>query len=242
MDKHRASALQRKRLGTSRTYQLDCRCWRSRASPGYTFDMIEPVARIRVELQDLEPNIWRRIDVPLSTTLAALHDIIQVAFRWTDYHLHEFVVGDRVYGVPSPEDEFYERKIYKAAAIRMKTLIDRGVDRFLYVYDLGDHWRHDVVIEEVFEGDAVIEYPSFVDGARRCPPEDVGGTGGFMEFLEAALHPGHEEHHRMIEWYGGPFDPADIDEKRVRMVLGDFAARRRGPLASHRRGGRKGRA
>ena len=76
--------------------------------------MIEPVARIRIELQDLEPKIWRRIDVPLSTTLAALHEIIQVAFRWTDSHLHEFVVSDRVYGVPSPEDEFYERKVYKA--------------------------------------------------------------------------------------------------------------------------------
>ena len=46
--------------------------------------MIEPVARIRVELQDLEPKIWRRIDVPLSSTLAALNDIIQVSFHWQD--------------------------------------------------------------------------------------------------------------------------------------------------------------
>ena len=48
--------------------------------------MIEPVARIRIELQDLEPKIWRRIDVPLSSTLAALHDMIQVSFRWQGYH------------------------------------------------------------------------------------------------------------------------------------------------------------
>ena len=212
------------------------------AFPGAAGLYLLPVARIRIELQDLEPKIWRRIDVPLSTTLAALHDIIQVAFHWTDSHLHEFVVSDRVYGVPSPEDEFYERKVYKAASISMRALIDRGVDRFLYVYDFGDHWRHDVDIEEIFKGDATTEYPAFVDGARCCPPEDVGGTDGFMEFLEAALNPGHEEHKRMIEWYGRPFDPADIDERRVRMVLGNFAARRRGPLASHRHGGGKRRA
>ena len=46
--------------------------------------MIEPVARIRIELQILEPKIWRRVGVPLSSTLTALHDIILVAFRWID--------------------------------------------------------------------------------------------------------------------------------------------------------------
>ena len=91
--------------------------------------MIEPVARIRIELQELEPKIRRRVDVPLSSTLAALNDIIQVSFHWQDYHLYEFVVGERVYGVPSDEDEVYDRKTYKAAAIRLKTLVERGVDR-----------------------------------------------------------------------------------------------------------------
>ena len=109
--------------------------------------MIEPVARIRIELQYLEPKIWRRIDVPLSSTLAALHDIIQVSFRWQGYHLHEFVVGERVYGEPADDDELYERKVYKAAAVRLKTLVERGVDRFLYVYDFGDNWRYDVIVE-----------------------------------------------------------------------------------------------
>ena len=200
--------------------------------------MIEPVARIRIELQDLEPKIWRRVDVPLSSTLAALHDIIQVSFHWLDYHLYEFVVGERVYGVPADEDEFYDRKVFKAAAIRLKMLVEREVDRFLYVYDFGDDWRHDVIVEEVRDGDEDTEYPAFVDGARRCPPEDVGGSDGFMEFLEAVLDASHEEHDRMMEWYGGPFDPEDIDEQRIRSVLKMFAARRRGPLASHRSGSR----
>ena len=62
-----------------------------------------------------------------------------------------------------------------------------------------------------------------------------------MEFLEAVLDPGHEEHERMMTWCGKPFDPADIDERRTRMILGMFAIRRRGPLMSHRNNARAGR-
>ena len=113
------------------------------------------------------------------------------------------------------------------------------MDRFLYVYDFGDDWRHDVIVEEVRDGDEDTEYPAFVDGARRCPPEDVGGTDGFMEFLEAVLDATHEEHARMMEWCGGAFDPEDIDEQEIRQVLGIYAGRRRGPLSSHRSGRRR---
>jgi hypothetical protein len=200
--------------------------------------VIEPVVRLRIELQDIEPKVWRRVDVPVSTTLMALHDVIQVAMGWTDSHLFEFRVGDRVYGMPMPDDAVFERKVFQARGLRLKSLIERGVDRLLYVYDFGDDWRHDVVVEEVFEGKPDVDYPTFVDGARRGPPEDVGSASGFMEFLEAALDPTHEEHARMVEWYGGPFDPNDIDEKRIRMILGMFADRRRGPLMSHRNGNR----
>ena len=170
----------------------------------------------------------------------ALHDIIQVAFRWNDAHLFEFEIGDKVYGERLPDDEFLERRVYQARSLRLGTLIDRGVARFLYVYDFGDDWRHEVIIEKVFDGEPGIDYPAFVDGARRTPPEDVGGAPGFMDFLEATLLPTHPEHERMREWYGGAFDPRDIEEKWIRGILSVLAARRRGPLASHR-SGRRGR-
>ena len=89
--------------------------------------MIEPIARIRIELQEIEPKIWRRVDVPLSSTLLALHDFIQFAFRWTDSHLFEFKIGDRTYGDPE-NDDFGERRIYKATSIRLKTVVDRGIE------------------------------------------------------------------------------------------------------------------
>ena len=177
--------------------------------------MIEPVARLRIELQDIEPKVWRRIDVPTSANLLALHDIIQAAFGWMDYHLFEFRVGDRVYGMPMPDDAAFGRKVFQAKGLRLKSLIERGVDRFLYVYDFGDDWRHDITVEAVRQGEAAVDYPVFVDGARCAPPEDVGGPPGFEDFLEAVSDPSHDEHARMLEWCGGSFDPDDIDRRRT---------------------------
>ena len=81
--------------------------------------MIEPIARIRIELRDIEPKVRRRVDVPLSSTLLALHEIVQFTFRWTDSHLFEFEVGERIYGEPE-YDLLGERRTYKATSVRLK--------------------------------------------------------------------------------------------------------------------------
>ena len=141
----------------------------------------ERVARLRIELQELEPKIWRRIDMPLSTTLEALHEAIQMTMGWTFSHLWEFDIDGRCYGDPSFREFDDEPPVYKAKGLRLGVVIARGVDRFVYTYDYGDNWRHDVIVEEVRDGDPDREYPAFVDGARRCPPEDVGGPHGFMD-------------------------------------------------------------
>ena len=160
--------------------------------------MIEPIARIRIEIEDTSPLVWRELDVPLSTTLAMMHDIIQVVMRWWDYHLYEFEVGDRIYGVPSSDDALYERKVYKASGLRLATVLDRGIREFLYVYDFGDNWRHRITVLDVRQGDADVEYPRFIAGARRAPPEDVGRISGFEEFLEAVTDPRKEQQARML--------------------------------------------
>ena len=141
--------------------------------------MIEPIARI--ELQEIEPKIWRRVDVPLSSTLLALHDFIQFAFRWTDSHLFEFEIGGRCYDQPE-YDRYADERLYKAASIRLKTVVDRGIEQFLYVYDFGDNWRHDLFIEEVQDGERDVDYPVFVAGERRGPPEDVGVSPASWSF------------------------------------------------------------
>ena len=52
--------------------------------------------------------------------------------------------------------------------------------------------------------------PCCIDGARNCPPEDVGGVWGYEAFLEAIGDPEHEEHEAYLEW-AGDFDSEEFD-------------------------------
>ena len=64
--------------------------------------MKDQVIRISIALLDVDPAIWRRIEVQPSFTLEALHDVIQTVMGWADYHLHHFQFGDVMYGAPTP--------------------------------------------------------------------------------------------------------------------------------------------
>ena len=189
-----------------------------------------PILRIRIVLEDIEPFIWRRVLVPADMNLARLHDVIQVAMGWQDYHLYEFLVGDRRYGGPDPSFEDPEFKVYRDTNVKLEGIVGRGIDRFTYAYDFGDNWTHSVILEESMAADPDVLYPAYVDGERRCPPEDVGGVPGFYEFLDAISDPTHEEHEHLLQWIGGSYDPEKFDVYRIRLGLENIArARRPGP-------------
>jgi hypothetical protein len=80
------------------------------------------------------------------------------------------------------------------------------VRRFLYVYDFGGYWQHDVRLEAAFPSESGVKYPRVLDGARSCPPEDCGGAGGYADLLEILLDPTHEEFDHMREWAGPRFN------------------------------------
>ena len=60
---------------------------------------------LRVELEGIEPLIWRRLEVPAAITLPKLHRVLQVVMGWTDSHLHSFRIGDREYSNAGDLDE-----------------------------------------------------------------------------------------------------------------------------------------
>ncbi|MGO8656386.1 plasmid pRiA4b ORF-3 family protein, partial [Rhizobium ruizarguesonis] len=70
---------------------------------------VDRIARLHIQLDDIEPSIWRRVEVPLTMSLKGLHDVIQAVMLFEDYHLFEFEDGGRCYDVPDPED-LYERQ------------------------------------------------------------------------------------------------------------------------------------
>jgi hypothetical protein len=183
------------------------------------------IARMHVQLNDTEPTIWRRIEVPLTTSLKGLHDVIQAVMLFEDYHLFEFEVGGRRYDVPDPDDT-YDRKTYAAKNVRIAGFIDRGITTFSYTYDFGDNWRHTISIEAVEDANPALEYPRFLDGERRAPPEDVGGTSGFADFLDATSKPRHPQHRELVRWYGGHFDPTDISIDIIQDQVAKLARRR----------------
>lgn len=180
---------------------------------------VDRIARIRIELDGIDPSIWRRIEVPLTTSLKGLHEIIQAVMLFENYHLFRFEVGDKLYGIPDPEWD-HGPAILEAKNIQLGALVEHDVGTFSYTYDFGDNWQHYVTIEVVIPADPAIDYPRFVDRARRAPPEDVGGIPGFEEFLLAMTKPRHLERRRLTAWYGRTFDPADIDLPTIKARIG----------------------
>jgi hypothetical protein len=75
------------------------------------------------------------------------------------------------------------------------------------------------LLEKILQPDCGVRYPRCIDGARACPPEDCGGTGGYENFLQAIFDPDHEEHDEYIEWIGGEFNPEAFDLKEFDSAL-----------------------
>ena len=86
--------------------------------------------------------------------------------------------------------------------------------RWIYEYDFGDGWRHQVQFEGCSSIEKGAKYPLCLEGQRACPPEDVGGPWGFAEYLEAVADPDHERHEEFMEWRG-PFDSEAFDTKQA---------------------------
>jgi hypothetical protein len=154
--------------------------------------------------------------VPGDVTLAELHEIVQTAMGWTDSHLHDFEVGGIRYGVPDPDWDSDE--VVDESRVKLLHVAAAG-SRLRYEYDFGDRWQHDVTVESVASPEPGGRYPCCVAGRRACPPEDVGGPGGYAEFLAAVDDPTHEDYEHWTEWIGGGFDPAEFDLAAVNEAL-----------------------
>ena len=188
---------------------------------------VDRVARVRITLDRIRPLIWRRVDIPLTMSLKGVHEVIQAVMLFDDHHQFDFHVEIdgvvRRYGIPDPDGLV---EILDAKSTKLGMLIDHGTSEIAYCYDFGDNWQHRLVIQGVSDADPKVEYPKFVDGKRRAPPEDVGGTLGFSEFTKAMRDPDHPRHHRMVEWYGRRFDPHDIEIEAITARVKLLANRR----------------
>jgi len=177
-----------------------------------------PIYQLKVTLQGSKPPIWRRLQVHSDTTLAELHGIIQTAFDWWDEHLHQFTIGERYYGVPNP-DYLGFAEMHDERKIGLQQITRGEGFNFLYEYDFGDSWLHQILVEKILPAEPGQVYPVCITGRRACPPEDVGGIWGYYYFLEALQDPEHEAHEEYLEWVGDEFNPEAFDLEGINKAL-----------------------
>lgn len=180
------------------------------------------ILRVRVELEGIDPTIWRTLEIEADCTFFDLHVALNDAMGWTDAHLHQFLVGlrqrprrktvcyrislDEEYESPFDERVEYEHRVAESVAVGTA---------FHYEYDFGDSWMHRVVVEARSPRQAGVRYPRVLAGAGACPPEDCGGIHGYARLLHILGDPQHEEHAETLEWLGERFDPAAFDPETV---------------------------
>jgi hypothetical protein len=175
--------------------------------------------QLKVTLKGVRPPIWRRIQIASSASLEDLHIAIQVVMGWTNSHMHLFGDESFHYGVPDPE---YPAAVKNEIHVRLEQVLKKENGRLSYVYDMGDDWEHDIVLEKILPFDPGTRLPLCLNGRRACPPEDVGGMPGYADFLEAIADPSHPGHRDYSEWIGGDWDPEYFDLAQTNDLLREY--------------------
>ncbi len=180
----------------------------------------ERLYQFKITLKDSQPPIWRRIQVK-DGSLDKLHERIQTAMGWTNSHLHQFEINGERYGDPELlDDGFEDFHCVDSTTTKISEIVPQDGERFvfLYEYDFGDNWEHEIVFEGCLRAESGQRYPVCVEGERACPPEDVGGVWGYAEYLEALADPKHEQHDDFVEW-GGDFDSEEFDAAKTTKLM-----------------------
>lgn len=142
------------------------------------------VYQFRITLEESDPPIWRRIQVPGNFNFRQLHLAIQEAMGWEssefDYHLHQFeMVHPRTskkvsIGIPD-EDGFSDSHVLSEKRVKIGNYFTLSNNKANYEYDFGDGWEHEILLEDILLAVVNERYPICVAGERACPPEDCGG-------------------------------------------------------------------
>jgi len=173
------------------------------------------IFQLKIALNYITPPIWRQVLVKSNTKLFDLHKIIQTTIGWTNSHLHQFIFNNYFYCNFNYEDDWDDNRQIDYSDIKLDELISKEKQQIIYEYNFNDGWEYTIEIEKVLPLDKNKKYPICLDGARHCPPEDCGGTGGYDDLLDIIKNPKHEEYDSMMEWLGWDFDPEYFNRNEI---------------------------
>ncbi len=176
--------------------------------------------QVRAELKETSPPAWRGLQVASDLNLAEVHDILQVAFGWTDSHLHGFAAGPEFYSgqaerylCPFDQEEGEDEGVPEDQ-VRLDEVLAEDGDTLSYAYDYGDGWEHLLTLEAALPRQDDAPRAVCTGGRRDGPAEDCGGVGGY-ELIAAATDPASPDHAtarlEFAEFYGEEVDPGDFE-------------------------------
>jgi hypothetical protein len=183
--------------------------------------------QFKVQLADItKPPVWRRLVVADNTTFEDFHNLLQDAFGWDNYHLFNF--SPTGWGskpeIAVPHDDDYE-PVTDATTTELKDIFNTVGQKFTYIYDFGDDWKHKIELEEIhtnYHG----QVPVCLAGKGCCPPEDCGGVGGYEHLKQVLTNPKHPEYKDMLSWLGlrkgSDWDVNEFNLNEVNEILSEF--------------------
>lgn len=183
--------------------------------------------QLKISLRGSNPLIWRRVIVKSSLFLEGLHWTIQSVMPWYSGHIDQFIKDKEVYGLPS-DDEWENEEIIDYTNLTVADLLTSEKDKISYVYDLGDYWLHDIVVEKVLPDSDDEPTVIYLDGANACPPDDCGGMPAYQSLLKILDDPSHPQYEDMRDWLdlgeGENYDPKElgIDPEAVNQELANM--------------------
>lgn len=182
---------------------------------------------IRFKIQLEETDIWREFEVKGYTSLEELHEIIQTIMGWENIHLYQFKIDEE--RVTEPDPEFPTPESIYNLETRLNKIFTKAGQTFEYIYDFGDNWVHKLEVTKIYKytlqdiGRDVMNgghktFPSCIDGAKKCPPENIGSIPGYYNFIEA-MNTKNINYERYLKWYGSNYDENEFDIKKINKKL-----------------------
>ena len=101
--------------------------------------------QLRVVLCDVSPLVWRRLLIASETSIAQLHEILQLVFDWSGEHMHRLRIHGSDYGSSQLGGLVFHEDARQVALSHFQ--LHCG-ERFRYEYDFLANWKLDIRLDK----------------------------------------------------------------------------------------------
>ena len=180
------------------------------------------VFQFKINIKNIsDPQVWRRIQIPSQWSFERLHCVIQAAFGWGNYH--QYLFSPRGWGSDPciGASDWADPNCQNATKSKLRTYFRYTKQNFTYIYDFGDNWTHNILLEQIIDENRI--NADLIDGKGKCPPEDCGGSNAYTELKLILSDPDYPEYNEIREWMGmdktEAWNPDQIDLNVLRQAV-----------------------